>query len=79
MRDYFDKLFLEGQGNYSVVTKAVDVGMTVEDNIKLTAPFYIDEFRKVLYQMHPDKAPGLDGLNPAFFLQILGYLWSGYF
>jgi len=33
----------------------------------LLAAFNISEFKKALFSMHSDKAPGPDGLNPAFF------------
>ncbi|MCI11738.1 CNGC5-like protein [Trifolium medium] len=33
----------------------------------LTAPFGDDEFRDAIFQMHSDKAPGPDGLNPTFY------------
>ena len=33
----------------------------------LTSPFRADEFKDALLQMHPDKSPGPDGFNPAFF------------
>ena len=37
------------------------------DNQFLLAPFQFEEFEIAIKQMHPDKASGLDGLNPAFF------------
>lgn len=33
----------------------------------LLAPFSKEEFKKAVFQMHPDKAPGPDDLNPAFY------------
>ena len=39
----------------------------MDENIKLSAPFSIDEFKHALFQMHPDKSPGPDGLNPTFY------------
>lgn len=38
-------------------------------------PFIKEEFSHAIFQMHPDKSPGPDGLNPAFyhkFLCVLG-------
>jgi len=32
-----------------------------------TAPFSVDEFWTAIFQMHHDKAFGLDGLNLAFY------------
>ncbi|XP_021600717.1 uncharacterized protein LOC110606275 [Manihot esculenta] len=38
-----------------------------EDNVELLADFTDEEFCSAFFQMDPNKAPGLDGLNPAFF------------
>lgn len=42
---------------------------TVSDaqNMNLTAEFSFTEFITTIKQMHPEKASGPDGLNPAFF------------
>lgn len=34
---------------------------------KLVAEFAFKEFTVTIKQMHPDKSPGPDGLNPTFF------------
>ena len=41
--------------------------LTEEDNVMLTAPFTSMEIKDVVFSMHPDKAPGPDGMNSAFF------------
>ena len=38
----------------------------------LTTPFVIDGFKEAIFSMKPDKCPGLDGFNPAFFQKIWG-------
>ena len=38
-----------------------------EDNVMLIAPFTTMEITDVVFFMHPDKAPGPDGMNPTFF------------
>jgi len=38
-----------------------------EDNELLTHPFTVEEFKEAIFSMHPDKSPGPDSLNPAFF------------
>ncbi|MCI28064.1 RNA-directed DNA polymerase (Reverse transcriptase), partial [Trifolium medium] len=38
-----------------------------EENEKLVAPITKEEVKNALFQMHPDKAPGPDGFNPAFY------------
>lgn len=44
--------------------------LTNEDNANLLKPFRMVEFKKALFQMHSDKAPRPDGLNPAFYKTI---------
>lgn len=38
-----------------------------EQNENLLLPITIKEVKAVVFAMHPDKSPGLDGLNPVFF------------
>jgi len=54
------------------VLAAIDNVVSVEDNDFLTAPFQVQEFKKAMYSMHPDKSPGPDGFNPGFFQKF----WS---
>ena len=47
-----------------------------EDNVMLIAPFTAMEIKDVVFSMHPGKALGSDGMNPAFFQHywhILGH------
>lgn len=37
------------------------------DNEGLVAEITQDEVKEAVFSMHPDKAPGIDGLNPDFF------------
>jgi hypothetical protein len=41
--------------------------VTDEDNARLTSPILKEEIHNALMQMHPDKSPGPDDLNPAFY------------
>lgn len=41
--------------------------VTEEQNARLTKEVTFEEFTVAFKQMHPDKAPGPDGLNPAFY------------
>ncbi|MCI25873.1 hypothetical protein A2U01_0047064, partial [Trifolium medium] len=38
-----------------------------EDNHNLTKEFMFEEFKEAVFSMHSDKAPGPDGMNPAFY------------
>ena len=42
-------------------------------NETLIQPYIEDEVRRALFQMHPSKAPGLDGMSP-FFKKNIGIL-----
>ncbi|XP_057779546.1 uncharacterized protein LOC130998129 [Salvia miltiorrhiza] len=67
--DYFVKLFdvPHGQQNFHQVLDRLTPCINDEKNSELTKDFHIDEFRSALFQMHPDKSPGPDGLNPKFY------------
>lgn len=41
--------------------------LTADDCIFLLQPFEEKEVKAALFSMHPDKSPGPDGMNPAFF------------
>lgn len=45
-----------------------------EQNKALMEDITFEEFTRAVKQKHPDKAAGLDGLNPAFF-RIFGRVW----
>nr|DAD24222.1 TPA_asm: hypothetical protein HUJ06_025685 [Nelumbo nucifera] len=45
----------------------VDCKVSDLDNEKLLSPFSFEEFKEAVFQMHPDKSLGLDGLNPTFY------------
>lgn len=44
-----------------------DVQVTAEQNRELIDEISFEEFTAAIKSMHPDKASGPDGLNPAFF------------
>lgn len=66
-KDYFEDLFREGGSNFDHVVRYVESRVDGSDNVSLTKPLEVEEFKQVLFQMHSDKALGPDGLNPAFF------------
>lgn len=45
----------------------VESGVKEEHNIELKRPFTREEVKAATFDMHPDKAPGPDGLNPGFY------------
>lgn len=68
--DYFRGVFGERDTKLSVTEENMDRLVTDEQNVSLTTEVSFDEFTKAVKQMHPDKASGPDGLNPAFFQQF---------
>ncbi|WJX71807.1 hypothetical protein P8452_55760 [Trifolium repens] len=66
-KDYFDTLFQQDTCDEDNVSSLVHTCVTNEDNQSLTEDFTVDEFKDALFSMHFDKAPGPDGLNPAFY------------
>lgn len=57
----------DSQINWNHVTRAVQPRITDDNNRKLMEPFTEAEVRAALYQMHPNKAPGMDGFSALFF------------
>ncbi|XP_043816076.1 uncharacterized protein LOC122724611 [Manihot esculenta] len=53
--------------DYERIFELVPPLISDADNADLCAPFSNEEFRDALFQMHLDKAPGPDGLNPTFY------------
>lgn len=67
VHEYFSKLFTVVDRNEEVMDMASHRRITDVQNSKLTEEFSYEEFTIAIKQMHPDKASGPDGLNPAFF------------
>ncbi|CAN0881186.1 Transposon TX1 uncharacterized 149 kDa protein [Linum grandiflorum] len=65
--DYFRHLFSASQVVTDPVISAVERRVTDAQNTLLLAPIQECEVREACFLMHPDKAPGPDGLNPAFY------------
>ncbi|CAH9100377.1 unnamed protein product [Cuscuta europaea] len=42
-------------------------GVTEVQNMRLIRPIYMEEVRSTIFDMHPEKPPGSDGMNPPFF------------
>jgi hypothetical protein len=71
-KEYFESLFASERRETHHMFNHIIPSITDEDNHALTAPFQIHEFKKALFSMHYDKAPGPDGLNPAFYKRFWG-------
>ena len=66
--EYFAQLFATSQPpNIQEVTELVDRVVTPQMNEDLFRPFTADEVRKALFQIHPSKALGPDGMSLLFF------------
>jgi hypothetical protein len=65
---YFDDIFHTSTPvNLEDTLTAVNSRVTSEANQRLLQPFTTDEVRMALFQMHPSKAPGPDGMSSFFF------------
>lgn len=74
--DNFQKLFANDIGEVTIEQIECPRRITTVENELLTKELTFDEFSLAVKQMHPDKASGPDGLNPAFFqtfLSIMGH------
>ncbi|CAM8958980.1 unnamed protein product [Rhodiola kirilowii] len=69
--DYFRGIFQSQVDNFSERWSREFEGIpklvTEDMNAMLTAPFSEGEVKRALYQMHPSKAPGLDGFSAMFY------------
>ncbi|KAK6160424.1 hypothetical protein DH2020_003805 [Rehmannia glutinosa] len=65
--DYFSELFTSQGTAVEGIISCVHKKITSEQNEVLMEPFKEEEIKRALFSMHPDKSPGPDGLNPAFF------------
>ncbi|GAU34295.1 hypothetical protein TSUD_20010 [Trifolium subterraneum] len=66
-KSYFDTLFKPRDGDHDPVLNLIQPRVTDDDNLILTAPITKVEIQQALFQMHPEKSPGPDGFNPAFY------------
>lgn len=64
---HFNQLFTATQSNWSEVVEYVERSVTEAQNVELLKQVYEAEVKEALFQMNPDKAPGPDGMTPAFY------------
>ncbi|KAJ9535902.1 hypothetical protein OSB04_un000943 [Centaurea solstitialis] len=67
VKSYFENIFASTHSIASVNNDITEPVVTEADNERLTAEVTFEEFTAAIKQMHPNKASGPDGLNPAFF------------
>lgn len=73
MLDYFSNLFTTTNCEMDEVLECITSLLNPEANNRLLRPVSEEEVHRVVFQMHPNKSPGLDGLGTGFFLAFLGY------
>lgn len=65
--DYFTELFTSSRAEGSLSSPDVVQCVMEEQNNQLIKPISSEEVKDAVFSMHPEKAPGYDGLNPAFY------------
>lgn len=71
--DYYTGLFTSrGNLNMREVVDVVEHRVTERMHETLTLAFTEDEVAKALFQMHPTKAPGQDGMSAIFYQNFWG-------
>ena len=65
--NYFGDLFKSGGSDVEPILCNVPRRVTEEQNRYLLNPFEEEEVKTAPFSMHPDKAPGPDGVNLGFF------------
>jgi hypothetical protein len=65
--NYFNHLFKASSTKHDPILSMIEPKISQEENDKLVLPITKEELKDALFQMHPDKAPGPDGFNPAFY------------
>lgn len=74
--NYFQKFVIATNGiNLETVLDKVDRLVTPDMNYTLIQDYIADEVKRALFQMHPSKSLGLDGVSPFFsqkYWHILG-------
>ena len=71
MLTYFQALYMSEGSNDGGCTDVISPMISNDDNAFLTTPFTEMEIKEAVFSMHPDKSPGPDGINPAFFSTVL--------
>lgn len=67
MSSFYVDLFTASGSNYNKVIQWIPSTISDTQNDKLLQPIINDEVKEALFQMHPDKSPGPDGMTPGFY------------
>ena len=49
------------------ILQCIETVITSDQNEMLMAPVSVDEVKAAVFSMYPEKSPGPDGMNPAFY------------
>lgn len=67
MVNYFKDMFTTTNIEDEEVLEGIPSTVSNAQNQELLKPISEEEVKKALFQMHPDKSPGPDGMSPAFY------------
>uniref|UniRef100_A0A803QSS3 Reverse transcriptase n=1 Tax=Cannabis sativa TaxID=3483 RepID=A0A803QSS3_CANSA len=67
MVGYFKQLFTSSTTNWNQVIDCIPTTITQSQNSEILAHVEEGEVKKALFQMHPNKSPGPDGMSPGFY------------
>ncbi|XP_074359592.1 uncharacterized protein LOC141699321 [Apium graveolens] len=67
LKNYYVNIFAETNTETEFPEYESQIRVTAEKNSRLTGDLSFEEFTEAIKSMHPNKASGPDGLNPAFF------------
>lgn len=64
---FYSNLFTANEVDFEEVISNIPTTVTRAQNEVLLQPITVEEVKKALFQMNPDKAPGPDGMTPGFY------------
>jgi hypothetical protein len=68
IQNFYQQLYTsQGAPNMDALLHYVQEHVTDEMRLSLNKPFMEEEIKFALFQMHPSKAPGVDGITAGFF------------